>query len=297
MISAVNPLPLHELPPLPPLRLAVVGHVEVVSFLSVDRLPRAGEIVHARSDGEFAAGGGAVVAVQMARLTGRRVPFFTALGRDAAGEQAAGQLEALGLDLHIAWREQPTRRGITQVDAEGERTITVIGERLSPLGGDPLPWERLSRLDGVFVTATDVEGLRRCRRAAVLAATPRVRLPLMREAGVGLEALIGSAIDPGETYRCGDLEPAPDLYVATRGADGGELHPGGPFAALQRTTPVVDAYGAGDCFAAGVTTALAAGWALQPAISLGCQCGMACLDQRGPYAGQLSGEQLVQALR
>jgi len=173
----------------------------------------------------------------------------------------------------------------------------VIGERLSPLGRDPLPWDRLNQLDGVFVTATDVEGLRLCRRAVVLAATPRVRLPLLQEAGVGLEALIGSATDPGETYRAGDLEPAPELYVATRGADGARLDPGGAFPALKRTTPVVDAYGAGDCFAAGVTAALAAGWALQPAISLGCHCGMACLDQRGPYGGQLSGEQLAQALR
>ena len=31
-----------ELPALPPLRLAVVGHVEWVSFLAVDQLPAAG---------------------------------------------------------------------------------------------------------------------------------------------------------------------------------------------------------------------------------------------------------------
>jgi 2-dehydro-3-deoxygluconokinase len=50
---------------------------------------------------------------------------------------------------------------------------------------------------------------------------------------------------------------------------------------------LVDRIGGGDSFAAGVTTALAAGWSLEEAISLGCHCGAACLDGRGPYASQL----------
>mgnify|MGYP003340632757 CR=1 FL=1 len=70
-------------------------------------------------------GRGAVVAVQMARLTGQRVPFFTALGRDRCGAEAAERLDALGLELHVAWRDAPTRRGITFIDASGERTIKI----------------------------------------------------------------------------------------------------------------------------------------------------------------------------
>ncbi len=286
-MEPLQPLPLTALPALPPLALAVVGHVEVVSFVGVEHLPAAGEILHADDFRELPAGGGAVVAVQMARLSGARLPFFTALGRDEAGRRAAADLEDLGLELHIAWRDAPTRRGITFIDAGGERTITVIGERLMPTAADGLPWGALGRTDGVFVTATDAAGLRLARQARVLAATPRVRLRALREAGVALDALIGSAADPGETYRPGDLQPAPRLYIGTEAERGGVLIPGGRYGAVRRQGPVLDAYGAGDSFAAGVTTALAAGWSLREALSLGAHCGAACLDGRGPYAGQL----------
>jgi len=294
------PLPLETLPPLPPLNLAVVGHVEMVSFVEITQLPSAGSITTAKDFHQCPAGGGAVVAVQLAKLTGQPVQFFTALGRDGPGEQAAMQLTAMGLELHVAWREAPTRQAITFIDGDGERTITVIGERLAAHGKDALPWETLSDCDGVFVTAADAAALRQARRAKVLTATPRTRLEVLQEAGVLLDALIGSALDPAETYRDGDLNPSPTLVFRTEGAQGGKVSPGGRFLAPQRKRPVADTYGAGDSFAAGVTAALAAQWSLAAVISLGCHCGAACLDGRGPYGGQLrlaeSGEGWIRGL-
>ncbi|MFM7312810.1 MAG: PfkB family carbohydrate kinase [Cyanobium sp.] len=284
---AAVPLPLAQLPVLPSLRLAVVGHVEVVRFVEVASLPRPGEIVRALHVHEVPAGGGAVVAVQLARLLGQPVPFFTSLGRDAIGERAVRELTALGLDLQVAWREAPTREAITYVDAAGERTITVIGERLTPTAADPLPWCSLAGCDGVFLTAADAAAIRLARAARVLTATPRTRLAVLREAAVPLEALIGSALDPAEHYNPGELDPEPSLLIATEGAAGGRVQPGGRFSAPRRPGPVRDTYGAGDSFAAGVTAGLAAGWSLAEALSLGCHCGSACLDGRGPYAGQL----------
>ena len=64
------------------MRLAVIGHVEWTEFLVVDHLPRPGAIGHVLRTLEEPAGGGAVVAVQMARLQWQPVQFFTALGRD-----------------------------------------------------------------------------------------------------------------------------------------------------------------------------------------------------------------------
>lgn len=282
-----SPLPLEALPPLPPLRLAVVGHVEVVTFVRVAELPRAGAIGRAEHCLELAAGGGAVVAVQLARLTGRPVTFFTALGRDRLGEQAAAQLQELGLELQVAWRDAPTRRGISFCDHSGERTITVIGERLAATADDPLGWNTLKHCAGVFVTAADAAALILARQARRLLATPRVGLPLLQEAAVPLDALIGSGLDPAEQWQPGDLDPPPRLQIRTAGARGGAVQPGGRFRALPRKQPVVDAYGAGDCFAAGVTAGLAAGWSAHQAISLGCHCGLACLDGMGPYASQL----------
>ncbi|MEB3324457.1 MAG: PfkB family carbohydrate kinase [Cyanobacteriota bacterium] len=278
---------LHTLPDVPRLRLAVVGHVEVVTFLRVAEVPSAGAICQAKEGMELPAGGGPVVAVQMAKLTGRPVAFFTALGRDRAGEQAAMDLEALGLELHVAWREAPTRRGVSWVDDRGERTITVLGERLMPCASDALPWSQLKEADGVFVTATDVGGLQLARACPVLAATPRVRWPVLLASGVTLDALVGSAFDPAEALPQDGTKPPSRCIIATEAGAGSTALPGGLFGPPPLDGPLVDAYGAGDSFAAGLTAALASGWSLAEAISLGSHCGAACLRGFGPYARQL----------
>ena len=268
---------------LPPLRLAVVGHVEWVEFLAVDQLPRPGAIGHALRTLQEPAGGGAVVAVQMARLLQQPVQFFTALGHDSVGEACVERLKQLGLEVHVAWREVPTRRGLSLVDGSGDRAITVIGERLTPSLCDVLPWEALSECDGLFVTAADAPLLKACRAAAVLAATPRVRLPVLQEAGVSLDALIGSGLDPGERVEPEQLRPAPHILIRTEGAAGGLSLPGGRYAPAPLPGPLVESYGCGDSFAAGVVSGLAAGWPLEKAIALGAQCGAACATRFGPY--------------
>ena len=268
---------------LPPLRLAVVGHVEWVEFLEVDQLPRPGAIGHALRALQEPAGGGAVVAVQMARLQQRPVQFFTALGRDSLGEACVKRLEDLGLEVHVAWREESTRRGVSMVDGEGDRAITVIGERLTPSLNDDLPWQALSDCDGLFVTAADASLLKACRSAAVLAATPRVRLPVLQEAGVSLDALIGSGFDPSERVEPLQLNPAPHALIRTEGPAGGCSLPGGRYEPSPLPGPMVESYGCGDSFAAGVVTGLAARWPLAKAIALGAQCGAACATRFGPY--------------
>jgi ribokinase len=268
---------------LPPVKLAVIGHQEWVTFLQVDALPRPGLISRAARSLEEPAGAGAVVAVQLTRLTGTRVPFFTALGRDAIGRRSVERLRELGVDPHVAWREQPSRRGLSLVDHTGDRAITVIGERLTPTAEDPLPWELLQDCDGVFVSATDAAGLRRARSARVLTATPRLRLPVLQSAAVQLDALIGSALDPGEQLPEDALDPAPALVIATEGADGGWMRPGGRYAASAPDAPLVESYGCGDSFAAGVTAGLAAGWSATQAVQLGAGCGAACATRFGPY--------------
>ena len=280
-------IPLEYLPVLPPLKLAVVGHVEVVTFLRVARIPSPGSIDKAREGMDLPAGGGAVVAVQLTKLTGRPVTFFTALGKDRTGVQAARDLEALGLEMHIAWRNAPTRRAVSWVDDQAERTITVLGERLMPCAEDPLPWHLLEELDGVFITATDAAGVRLARSCPMLAATPRVRWPVLLESGVRLDALVGSALDPAEAIPLALKDVPAHLTITTEAAAGCIALPARGFNAPRLKDPLVDAYGAGDSFAAGVTAGLSAGWSLAQAISLGSHCGAACLRGFGPYASQL----------
>ena len=266
------------------LKLAVVGHLEWVTFLAVNELPSPGQISRAHRSLEEPAGAGAVVAVQLAQLTGQEVTFFTALGKDEIGARSEARLRELGVNPVIAWRDQPTRRGISLVDRSSDRAITVIGERLTPVAQDPLPWEHLANCAGVFVSATDSRGLRLARAAKVLTATPRLRLPVLREANINLDALIGSNLDPGEHLEEGALTTAPTLRIATEGEKGGILIPGGRFEAQPLPAPLVETYGCGDSFAAGVTAGLSAGWSTTEAIKLGAQCGAACATRFGPYA-------------
>jgi len=266
-------------------RVAVVGHVEWVEFARVPHLPRRGEIVHVSDSWAEPAGGGAVAAVQLAKLAGG-ADFFTALGDDELGHRALDELERLGVHVRVAWRAEPQRRAFTHVDDEGERTITVIGSRLVPLGADGLPWTELADADAVYFTGGDVGALRAARAARVLVATPRAHETL-RGAGVQLDALVGSGRDPGEPYEPGDIEPPPRLVVKTLGGEGGLSWPGGRFTAAPLPGRVVDTYGAGDSFAAGLTFGLASGLGRDDAIALAARCGAAALTGRGAFAGQL----------
>ena len=202
------------------MRLAVIGHVEWSEFVSVDRLPAPGEILHLPGSEQAAAGGGAVAAVQLARLAGRAL-FFTAVGDDEPGRAVAPDLEPRGLDVRAATRPDPQRRGFVFLQP-GERTIVTVGEKLVPVGKDPLGWEDLDGFDGVFFVAGDAEALRVARRARVLVATSRM-MPLLREAGVHLDAVVGSGRDPAERYE--PLPNPPGLVVVTAGAEGGILDP------------------------------------------------------------------------
>ena len=124
------------------MRAAVVGHVEWIEFGRVDHVPAPGEIVHVSDSWQEPGGGGAVAAVQLAKLAGEAT-LYTALGDDEIGHRAKRELEALGLRVEAVFRPEPQRRGYVHVDAAGERTITVIGDRLGPRADDPLPWEGL----------------------------------------------------------------------------------------------------------------------------------------------------------
>jgi len=271
------------------MRAAVVGHVEWITFARVARVPAPGEIVHAAAWWEEPGGGGAVAAVQLAKLA-EEVRFITALGDDDIGRRAHAELEALGVRLDTVFRPVEQRRAFTFVDDAGERTITVLGERLAPRAIDPLPWEAFANIDAAYVCAPDPAIIRLARRARVLVATARI-LDAVVASGVELDALVGSRLDPSERYEEVRLDPEPRLMVRTEGARGGTFRTAG--GSWQRFEPqpvagsIVDTYGAGDSFAAGLTFALARGDAAPEAIAFAARCGAAVLTGAGPYRGQI----------
>jgi ribokinase len=103
--------------------------------------------------------------------------------------------------------------------------------------------------------------------------------------------LVASGNDRDEQYVPGEIEPVPGLVVSTTGEEGGTLRkPDGTttgWAAAPLPGRAVDAYGAGDCFAAGLTFGLGDGRSTEDALALGARCGAACMTGRGPYEAQL----------
>jgi ribokinase len=233
--------------------------------------------------------------VQLARLAGS-CTFFTALGNDERALWTERDLARLGVRVRAARRDELCRRAVTLVDDQGERTIITLGRRLEPEGPDRLPWDELEETDAVYVTAGDVEAVRRARDARVVVGTSRA-MTRLGEAGIRLDAVVGSARDPGERYDGSVLAEPPGLVVRTAGVEGGSFETAdgrsGRYEAVEPPGPVVDTYGAGDSFAAGLTYALGVGMDVDGALALAARCGAWCAAGRGPYGNQLTADDLV----
>ena len=262
------------------MKVGVVGHVEWVQFVRVDHVPVAGEIVTASETWEEAGGGGGMSVAELARLAGSAT-LFTALGDDELGRRAIDELEARDVQVHAVLRPQPQRRAFTLIDRDGERTITLLSEKLRPRRDEPLPWDELGEFDAIYFTGGDPDALRAARAARVLVSTAR-ELPTLLAAGVYLDALVASSSDPAERY-AGELDPRPGVVVTTAGAAGGTAEPGGAWAAAPLPGAREDSYGAGDCFAAGLTFGLGAGRSVAEALELAAASGAAALSRRGAH--------------
>ena len=274
--------------PAPLLRLAVVGHVEHVTLGRVPAIPRPGEIVHMDSLRTFAGGGGGVALWQLAKSPAE-VHLFTALGDDEAGRQVEADLASTGARVHAVRRARPHNRSIAMIAPDGDRTIVLAGEPLHPRGDDPLPWELLAGLDGVYFTSDDPAALRLARSARVLAVTAR-RRPAIAASGVRADVIVGSAVDAREASVRADYPVPPDALVLTDGARGGRIETATgtvPFPEPPPPPPPHAAYGAGDSFAAALLFFLALGLDVATACARAGPFGAAVLRGPDPRLAQL----------
>ena len=269
---------------------AVVGHTEWITFADVDAVPPAGGIAHTTDEWETPGGGGAVAAVQLAKLSGSAT-FFTAIGDDDIGTRTQRELTSMGVDVRAATRRDTrSRRALTLIDPAGERTIVTLGDRLAPAAADPLGWEDLGTKDAVYVTAGDPGALAHARRASCMVVSSRILRELLAT-DVVPDVLVGSARDPDEAVRTDLLPWRPRMIVRTEGVRGGAFETADGMTHRWEPAPVTpggDTYGAGDSFAAGLTFALGQGRPPADAVAFAARCGAACASGRGPYAGQLT---------
>jgi ribokinase len=255
------------------MRLAVIGHVEWVTFTNAPFMPAAGEIVHLTDPFDQPAAGGTVSALALARM-GADVTFFTTLGPDT---NSATIIEGMGVRVVAAERTRPQTRVLAVVDPNRDRTLFVVGENDHPTADDPLPWDELAVMDGVYFTGQDPRTLQLARAAPVVVVTAR-RFDSLRRSGIRADALVGSGSDRGERFDLSELEQQPDHVIVTDGARGGT-----GYSAVAPPGPVVDTYGAGDTFVAGVLFGMASGWPMPQTLTFAATRAAECLTWRGAY--------------
>ena len=246
----------------------------------LDRLPSPGDTVVAAETRWLPGGKGANQAAAAARL-GANVRFVGAVGDDAAADVALGGLDDDGVDISSVRRiaGAPSGVAVVCVDGLGENLIVVAPGANGSLDPDDidLPEPCAAVLVSLEVpVATAVAALRAAHDVgalAVLNAAPAdaATSELLSVADVlvanegeaaalaGGRSLAALAAETGTTV----VATAGPAGVRAATPEGEELHvPALP-------AEVVDTVGAGDCFAAALTVALAEGSALDEALRFG----------------------------
>lgn len=269
------------------MRIAVVGAYGVGWTFLVDRSPRAGETVTARSLTTGHGGKGSNQAVGAARL-GAQVDLLTSVGRDAAGQAARVLWEQEGVTAHAVESDAPTMTGAILVEPGGENRIVLAAgaaDHVRPADVDAFATS-IRRADICLVS------LEIPRETAVRA------LQVARDAGT--RTLLNPAPAPDERFTSRELELV-DVLTPNLGEAGvlGGGGPGGPdqvVAALRRdydgvlvvtlgargalicdsdgarsvtavpAPDVVDTTGAGDSFTAALAVRLADGDLIDTAV-------------------------------
>jgi ribokinase len=270
-----------------PLRLGVIGHVEHITLGRVPALPQAGDIVHLEALHVLAGGGGGVAFFQLARSTAK-LDLFTALGNDDGARFVEQAITGTGAAIHAVHRPVPHTRDVVMISPDGERTIIVIGEPLHPQASDPLPWHLLDQLDAVYFTAQDPALLARARAARLLV-VPARRRACIEAAGVALDVIVGSRLDPRERTSRADYAVPPAALVMTEGAHGGTVETASGITrfASPAIVAVGGSYGAGDSFAGALTWYLATGLDVVAAAERAAHHGAAVVASLDPLTAQL----------
>lgn len=265
------------------MNIAVVGHVEWGRFARVSHMPITGEIIHASEAWEEVAGGGGVAAMQLAKLNGS-CTFFTAVGDDELGKYVIKQLRENGVKVYASISDnKPTKTIMVHIDNQLERTITVTGNLTPNKDSLALPWDKLADMDAVYFVSGDASILQYARKAKMLVSTARV-LPVLKQANLFIDVLLASENDKGESYHSGDLTTDPGLIITTRGINGGILSDGSTYEAESiPAEKIIDTYGCGDSFAAGITYGLGLSNDLHQALQVATHAGAMAAQRRGAF--------------
>ncbi|QJX00931.1 ribokinase [Frigoriglobus tundricola] len=188
---------------MPPINICVVGSVNLDLNSYTDRLPAAGETIHARRFTTGHGGKGANQAVMAARLGGA-VALVARVGQDLFGRDALDHFRAEGISTtHVTPTEgASTGTAVITVDATGRNTIVVSAGANGLLSVADVEAAR-STIESarVLVCQQEVpsEANRTAMRIAEQAGVPVVFNPAPVGAGVPAEAYpLASVLCPNE---------------------------------------------------------------------------------------------------
>ena len=265
--------------------------MEWVQFARVERVPRAGEIVHARDTWD---GGGRRRRRRRgpARPLGRRAPTSSppwatttwGTAPPPSWPSAASSCTPPGGTMPSAVRS----RSPTRAPSARSRSWASVRSRTATTD---LPWERLADVDAVYFTGGDAEALRAARSGGNAGGhRSRARNPAPAPAWHSTRSCTAPTTR-ARAWWPARSSPRPRWWsrptAPTAGATPRPTASTGAYRAAPPPAPAVDAYGCGDSFAAGLTYGLGRGDGADGALELAARCGAACLTGRGPYAAQL----------
>lgn len=266
--------------PSAPVRLTVVGSVNLDLVARCAELPRAGETLTAASFALVPGGKGANQALAAARMGGH-VRMVGKVGDDSYAVLALAELRAGGVDLTgVTSRPGPTGIAMIVVDDHGENQIVVVPGANGDLGASDVD---VPAGDAVLVQleipdAALVAAAERATGLFALNAAPARPLPdVVRQRAdlVIVNRLEAEALGPVR----------PDALVAvTFGAEGALLRRGDGTELARATPPpvvAVDGTGAGDSFCGALIVSLLEGRSPADALRRACAAGALAASRAG----------------
>jgi ribokinase len=254
-----------------PVRLTVVGSINLDLVVRAERLPRPGETVSGASLSLGPGGKGANQAVAAARL-GAEVALVGCVGRDEVAEAALAALRAAEVEEHWLMKSAPTGVALITVDAEGETTIVVAPGANAELRPDDL---LLVRAEAVLCQQEiPVETV---ARAAELAPRFFLNAAPARECAPEAELTVVNRL---ELEALGERR---GLVCLTLWAAGAMLIEDGEEVARAEPPPVeaVDGTAAGDAFTACLVVSLLEGRSREDSLRRACAAGALAASRYG----------------
>jgi ribokinase len=257
-----------------PVRLTVVGSVNLDLVARCERLPRAGETVTDARFERVPGGKGANQAVAAARL-GARVSLVGCVGADAfAGEALAGLREADVDTSRLRTVDAPTGVALILVDAAGENQIVVAPGANGHVRPDDVP------------AADAVLAQLEVSPDAVAAAAERARFFALNAAParpVPGELVERADLVVANRFEADALPVTPRLLALTLGAEGATLHEHGREVARAEPPAVeaVDGTAAGDAFTACLVVSLLDDRPQEEALRRACAAGALAASRFG----------------